>query len=185
MNNLRIWLFRFFILGVIALILVSWFLPWWICDIPTAQLWVEVRPWGLEHNLGIYSSYIEGSAMPVWFAPFMWTYLGLVVVALLFSMFTKEKEIKLGKFNLSLPHVIIGLAGFSYIVVAIIAAVFISIRTGDFFGVKLIGHTVVDLTYPLIGDAYSKLLPGYWLVCSAGILCLLLAIFRKKITGKS
>jgi hypothetical protein len=115
----------------------------------------------------------------------MWTYLGLVVIALLFSLFAKEKEVKIGKFKSSLPQLIIGLAGFSYVVVAIVAAVFIEVRTGDFYGVKLIGHTVVDLTYPLIGDAYSKLLLGYWLACSAGILCLLLAIFRKKFIGKS
>lgn len=123
--------------------------------------------------------------MPVWFAPFMWTYLGLVVVALLFSLFAKEKEVKIGRFKSSLPQLIIGLVGFSYIVVAIVAAIYIAVRTGDFFGVKLMGHTVVDLTYPLIGDAFSKLLLGYWLVCGAGILCLLLAIFRKRIIGKS
>ncbi len=185
MKNTRVWLFRFFILVIIALMFVSWFLPWWLCDIPAAQLWVEVHPWGLEHNLGIYSSYIEGSDMPAFFAPLMWAYLSLAVLALLLSLVIKDKQIKLWKIKANLPSFIIGLVGFSYIVVAITAAVVISIRTADFYGTKLIGHTVVDLTYPLISDAYSSLQLGYWLVCGTGLLCMVLALFRKKIIGES
>ncbi len=188
MSRARVWLLRSLVIVGAGLMLLSWFLPWWGCRVPPEYFVkdvVVIHPWGLEQNLGPYAQYIYGSEMPVWFAPLAWIYLGICIALLLFSLLAKEKAVSLGKFKFSLPQVLIGGVGLSYIVVVVIAVIVIAIRAGDFFDTPLQGHIFIDLGEAgLVVGAWTSLRLGYWLACAVGPFCVVLALLRDKIIGK-
>jgi hypothetical protein len=181
MVKYRNWLFRGSMIIAIGLMILSWFMTWWECTTPAMSYWVRIHPWGLDANLGVFIAYIEGSDMPVWFAPFMWIYFGICIAALLYSLVAKEKVFTLGKLKLPLPQIVIGGVGLSYIIVVILAVIVAAIRSGDFFNMSLVGFTYIEEAY---GNVYGTLLPGYWLACVTGPLLVFLAVFRNKIIGR-
>ncbi|GAI56414.1 unnamed protein product, partial [marine sediment metagenome] len=177
--------FRILVLAAAGLMLVSWFMPWWAASIlELGEAAVVIRPWGLEADLREMNPMIAGSDMPVWFAPLMWTYLGICIGLLLLSLLVKGKAFSLGKFRFSLPKVLIGGVGLSYIVVVVLAVIIAAIRTGDFYNVKLIGYSFVSLGESYESGIESGLQFGYWLASGVGSLLIVLALFRNKIVGK-
>lgn len=186
MGRSRVWLFRCLVILAVGLMLLSWFLPWWTSHAYGEQVnqrnAATIFPYGLQENLGQYSGYIRGSEMPAWFAPLMWTYLGICVVALLYGLWVGEKEVKIVKFKLKLPKLLIGGVGLSYIIVAVLAIIIAAIRTGDYFGTHLLGTTRVQ-EHPAV-FVEGVLQCGYWLACGAGLLCIALALLRDRIIGK-
>ena len=183
-SSSKIWSFRALTLAAAALLLVSWFMPWWQAVILELGRYVQIRPWGLEHDLGDFADYIKAATLPSWFAPFMWVYLGIAIVVLLFSLFAPEKVLRLGKFALSLPQLLIVAVGVSYIVVVVVAVVYASIRVDEFWHVKLIGKTYVEVGEVEKSYVDAGLLPGYWLAGVVGPLCVILGLLRNKILGK-
>jgi hypothetical protein len=182
---LRAWVFRGLILIVVALIIVSWLAPWWTVSMSGDMFrdnCVVVYPYGIYTDLAEYVDYIAGYEMPVWFGPFMWTYLGIAILLLLFSMFARDKRIKIWKINGTLPSWIIGLVGFSYIVVVIAAVVTITLRAADFYHMKLLEPVKLS-EHPIVW-ATGTLKFNYWLACALGPLLIILALLRNKITGK-
>jgi hypothetical protein len=179
-------LYKVITTALLALLLLSWFLPWWQLDILPISCWVRIRPWALEDNLGTSASYIAGYEMPVWFAPLMWIYLGICVLLLILSLFVDKKRIKLGKVNLPSDQLLVGIVGISYIVVVILAVIVAAVRTGDFDGgVHLIGQSYFDLGHPIEGFVEARLLLGYWFACATGPLLIILGLLRNKITGRA
>jgi len=185
-SDLRVWLFRSLILAAVGLILISWFMPWWSADIEELGISnaVVIHPWGLANNMGGWGFYLAGSDMPVWFAPVMWTYLGLAILALLVGSFIRDKSISLFKRKINLSNLIIIVVGFSFIVVAVLAVVVAAIRTGD-FGLHLLGDTFVSMGYFEQSWVSARLLPGYWLTCAVGPILIVLGILRSKIIGEN
>ncbi len=184
-RNYGSWIFRILLVISLGVMIWSWLMPWWSISVPEMKVYdmVVIHPWGLD----IYSditAYVYGAAMPGWFAPMMWTYLGLCIAALVLSMFMKDKKVKLWKFNLTLPNFIIGLVGFSYVVVVITMVIVASIRVGDFYDAKLIGVTLVEPLQDHYYDAYSGLRYGYFTACGVGPALILLALLRNKIIKK-
>jgi hypothetical protein len=168
-------------------LLYSWFIPWWSVRIVEDDMdHVWLHPWGLEVTKEA-ALYIDLSAaeMPVWFTPAMWAYLGIVVAALLFSLWAKDKELKLWKVRSTLPSWTIGIVGFSYIVVAATAVTVLAIKAGA-FGVPVIGTVITDYIDEIEGyvNLVTSLRFGYWLAYGAGALLILLALLRNKIIGK-
>ena len=183
MSSTRVWLFRGLIIISIALILVSWFQPWWAADIfELSKNAVIIHPWGLEQHVGEIG-YLPGSEMPAYFAPLMWIYLGLVIALLLFSLFARDKEFNIWKFRFTIPSFIIGFVGFSYIIIVVLAVIVAAIRTGEQQGLHLIGTTFIPEPYPG-SDVTGRLEIGYWLACSAGPLLIILSLLRSRIIGK-
>lgn len=160
-------------------------MPWWTCEIVELMLdepSILIRPWGLENNVKGFESYAADAEMPSFFAPLMWTYLCLCILGLIYSLFAHEKKIRIGKFNSTMPQLLIGLVGISFLVVVITAVIFAAIRTGDFYGTKLIGRTYIIVTpYFMESDVYANLTPGFWLASSVGPLLIILALLRNKI----
>ena len=148
MSNVRVWAFRVLLIAATGLLLLSWFMPWWSIDVyEIGQNAAVIRPWGLETHLR-ESEYalIAGAEMPAWFAPFTFTYLAIAVLALLFSLFAPNRQVKLGKIRFALPSLVIGFVGLSYVVVVVTAYTVAKMRTGEYFGgVNLIGYTYIDL----------------------------------------
>jgi len=170
-----------------GLMLLSWFMPWWSCYIVEVMLdnAIVIHPWGLEQNLGPFAGYASsGFEMPVWFAPFMWTYLGICVAALLYGSWLGEKEVKIGKFKFKWPKLLVGGVGLSYIVVVVLAVIVAAIRTGDFYGMHLIGYSYFEVATHVESGVEAGLRFGYWLACGVGPLCIALALLRDRIIGK-
>jgi hypothetical protein len=79
---------------------------------------------------------------------------------------------------------VILIVGISYIVVLVTAAIFAAIRTGDFWGMHLLGKTLIVIN-DLESEVIAGFLPGYYVAYAAGILMVILALLRNKITGKT
>jgi hypothetical protein len=183
--NARAWFFRGLTLIAAGLMVLSWFMPWWEADVVILQgANVVIHPWGLTNTLDFFIVYIEGSDMPGWLKYVMFSYLGIAVLALLASMFLKDKAVKVLKFNFTLPQLIILIVGISYIIVPVVAAIFAAVRTGDFWGMHLLGETHIVIN-DLESDVVAGFLPGYYLAYAAGVLMVVLALLRNKITGKA
>jgi hypothetical protein len=182
-SSARPWLFRGLVLAGGAVMFVSWIMPWWRAYITQLDRWVAIRPWGLEHNLGDLAGYIKDAAMPTWFAPVMWAYLGISLAVLLFSLFAPERKVRLLKFEFSLPQLLIIGVGISYIVCVVVAFVYASMRMDSFWHLKMIGKTYVELGEIEKGYVDSNLLTGYWLAAVAGPVLLVLGLLRSKIVG--
>jgi hypothetical protein len=190
MVTFRAWLFRGLILIAAAFMVISFILPWWSSYIEELNVIVaKIFPYGLWLNMdeiGGYTYYMPGYQMPGWFTPAMWFYLGMCIVALIFSMFAKEKPIRLGKFNTTLPQFLVGFIGLSYIVVDIVFVIVAAIRTGDFFGgMPLLGEYNIVLQYPLAGVAHSQFEMGFYLSIGVGLLLVILSLLRNKIIVKN
>lgn len=192
MSSIRIWLFRGLVVVAAVLMIISFILPWWGMDIlALGEDVVIIHPFGLSHSfeeyavyIGEYESFIEGAEMPVWFAPLMWTYLGACVAALLYGSWIGEKEVKIGKLKFKWAKLLMGGVGLSYIIVAVVAVILAAIRTGDFYGVSLLGYTWVEIQHPIESGVVGSLQPGYFMAHGVGLLCIALALLRDKIIGK-
>jgi hypothetical protein len=169
-----------------GLIVLGWFLHWWNANIVMIDSNVWIRPWGLESDLGFLGaeSWIKDAEMPAFFAPLMWAFFALSLLALAISLFVKDKQIGFGKLKLSLPQFLIIGVGIAFIIVVIIALVYMSIQMSDWYGMKLIGTVHMDLGEPFISNVICELLPGFWITCAVGPLLVVLGLLRNKITGK-
>jgi hypothetical protein len=186
MKRSRIWLFRALILAAVGLFLASWLIPWWRSNIQEAGLFVQIRPWGLEHNLGSYTQYMGGDpGLPAFFTVLMWLYLVLAIGALLVSAFVKEKIITLlDAFDFSLPQWLILIVGVSYIIFVLVFLFYARLRTAA-FGVEFLGISYITIEgFHLGAEAISRLQPGFWLACVVGPSCILLAVLRDIIAGR-
>ncbi len=188
MSSSRVWLFRGLVVVAAALMVVVWFMPWWVLDV--AELGknvVTIHPWGLEtaQALGGFEVLMKRAAMPEWFAPMMWAYLGLCLIALVIGLFVRGKAFGIGKFKLALGQILIAGVGISYIVAAIVMAVYASMRTAQFYEIPLQGHAVVDLGDPVIATVDTSLALGWYLIYVVGIVLVVLGLLRDRITGKA
>jgi hypothetical protein len=185
MSNSRVWISRVLTVAAAGLMLLTWFMPWWRATIDAlADAAVMIHPWGLDHTLGPdVASLIEDARMPAYFAPFMWAYLGVCMLALLLSLFAKERVISLGKFKLSLPQVLVAGVGLSYVITLVVMVIYASGRTPDFYGIKFLGYTYIDMGEMATTGVTAKLLPGYWLAWAAALLLIVLGLLRNTITG--
>lgn len=187
MNTNRKWLFILLVLVGAGLMFAGWFLPWWTIDVEGfATDVVQIRPWGLDicEQMGDFAILMKGAEMPAFFAPFMWTFLGLCVVAILVGLFI-EADVKIGNRKIKWSQLLVGTVGVGFIVMAIVAAIYASQRMGSAFGAPLQGRAFIDMGDPLIAYVDTRLLPGYYLLYAAGLTLLLTAIFREKIISQS
>jgi hypothetical protein len=166
----------------------TWFQIWWSVNVfeLVGSPDVFVRPWGLfmSEQMKPYDWTLTGSEMPAFFTPAMWTYFGLAVFGLLFSLFVKDKVINVWKIKTTLPQLIIGLVGFSYIVVVATAVIMIAVRAQDFYNGALSGTILVALSPGLQSQVTMGLEQGYYLACIAGPVLLVLSLLRNIIIGK-
>lgn len=182
---LRAWLFSGLVLLVTGLLVLSWFLPWWGLDIEEFNKndAIIIHPYGLEDKTNLAGAL--GVAMPDYFAPLMWLYLSLVVAASLIGVWVRDKRVRLLGIRVNIPNLIIGVAGFSYIVVAITAAVYASIRLDEVGGIPLLGRYYLRMGGGMLSWVNGSLMLGYWLACASGLLLVALALFRGLIIGKA
>lgn len=187
MGNYRVWLFRFLVLVGTGLMLYTWFQPWWQAYVVELDVnTVTIYPYNMEVIKGDYPEWFAGfdTAMPAWFFTFMWVYLGIGVAALLYSLFASEKRVGLGRFSWSLPQVLVGGVGLSYVVIVATAVVTIAIRSGEFYDTPLMGSVFISFSESEESFVDTGLKFGYWLACGVGPFLVLLALFRNRIIGR-
>jgi hypothetical protein len=186
-NSLRLWLFRALVVVGAALMLASWFMPWWSARISdlAGRDHIILRPWGVE-MVNDVRTYADKSlySMPAFFEPLMWLYIGLCMLALAVSLFA-ERRVAIGRLNLSLPRLLVGFVGLSYVIAVATAFAIAQIRSGA-AGIQFVGTSTVF--NPMTGGntrIIGELLPGYWLAAGAGAYLIVLAILRNAITGRA
>lgn len=186
-NNTRVWLFRLLVVVAAGVMLVSWFQPWWTIDIEAlGKNMVQIRPWGLDmdERMGSFSVLVKGAEMPAWLSPLMWAYLVLCMLALTVGAWVRGKDINLGIIRMKLAQFLIAGVGLSYIIAGIIAAGYASMKLKAGMNIPLQGREFIDLGDPFITYVDTRLLPGYYLIYVAGLLCLVLALLYDKIIGE-
>lgn len=183
----RVWLYRVSVLAAGGILLASWFLPWWTARVQElhGSDHVVMHPWGVDVNSPKILTYMPPTVdmnMPDFFAPAMWAYFGLIIVALVFALFAQDKVFSVWKVRLTLPSLIIGGVGLSYLVAIITAAVVTTIRLAD-AGMPLMGKITVVVGSDIgTGTVFSNLGLGYYLAAAAGLLLIILALLRDTIT---
>jgi hypothetical protein len=195
MNKARVWLFSGLVIILAALLAYTFFQPWWLCHVESSAAGihdVRVFPYGLDGGglEGYFTLMPKGGAevaMPSWFTPAMYVYLGLAVAALLVGAFFRNKNIKLFGKTLNLSRWLIGLVGFSFLAVCIIAVIMIKVRN-EAMGLPFLGaKNGIDLgqfaMWHIILDAKSSLQIGFWIACAVGPLLMAVALLKNKIIG--
>lgn len=178
---------RFLVIAAIGLMVVSWLLPWWSADIlALGKDILVIHPYGLEHHLGgIVDILPEGATdMPAFFAPLIWIYFGICIAILLYTLLMKYKEVQIYRFRFKLNKLLIGVVGFSYIIVAVLAIIIATIRTSE-LNMPLLGYNVVSLGWVYETAVDSSLQFGYYLAYGVGLILLVIALLYNKILGKS
>jgi len=188
----RIWLFRGLVIIAGGLLVTAWFLPWWSCvvsEMPGVKDALVIHPYGMDSSRieGLFHMMPKGgeeAEMPAWFTPVMWLYFGLAIAALLIGVWNKDKSIGLFGRRFNLSRLIIGIVGFSFIVV--VAAFFLvtTMRLAE-FDMALQGYSYVIFYWVIETGATATIRFGVWLACVAGPLLIVLALLRNKIIGKT
>ena len=182
-----VWIFRVLLVAGAAFMVYSWFAPWWSATIAAlpGKDHLVMRPWGVQVVAQVKASGDQSLySMPWIFAPFMWTYLTVCMLALAASLFV-DRTISIGRIRLSLAVVLIGLVGLSYM-----AAVGIAYGVGDlkagwagtnFIGTSSVKNAMSGAKVKMVSDLQI----GYWLALGAGAVLFVLALLRGLIVGKS
>jgi hypothetical protein len=183
----RVWLFRCLVIVSAGFLLLTWFLPWWSAYTTAAgDNSFVIHPYGLNisEQMLFYKTFIPDIEMPGYFTPLMWLYLGLVVVALLIGAWLKDKSIGLFRRRFNLSRWLIGIVGFSYVVVVILAVIVASMNLEQ-YDIPLLGSKYLSLGWLANSYIETNLLLGYWLACAVGPLLIVLALLRNRIIGKA
>jgi hypothetical protein len=182
-----VWLFRALLVAGAAFMVYSWFSPWWGAKISIlpGEDHLLLRPWGVEAVAQVRANADESLySMPWFFAPFMWTYLAVCMLALAASLFV-DRQISLGRIKLPLATVLIGLVGLSYLIAVGLAFAVAEVKAGwagsNFIGTSMIKNAMSGTKIKMVSD----LKIGYWLALGAGPVLIVLALLRGLFVGKS
>jgi hypothetical protein len=186
LNSSRIWLFRGLVAAGIALILASWFSVWWRADILMWQdRYAQIRPYALEMDPFI-RGYMPGAKLPDWMPPFVWSFFGAVMLAMVAGMFAPAKRFGIWKIQFPLSTYFISGVGVAFIVCAVVMAVYASIEMARVWpGMQLnaLQTLEIDPETHSFSNVDARFLPGYYLAWAAGIYCIVLGLLSDKIKG--
>lgn len=187
LGSVGAWLFGGLTLAGLAGLLYTWFQPWWVAYIEELQEnGVAIFPYAMNISgtLRNYPQWIVGAEMPEFFFPLMWVYLGVMVLALLGSLFYTNEWFELGRFKVSMDQALVGFAGLMYIIFVVVFPIVVAIRAPQFHGVPLQGNVFISMDEHTESYVVTSLQSGYWIACVVGPFLLALALLRSKIVGK-
>lgn len=179
-GNTGAWIFRVLVVAGAAFMVYTWFAPWWSASVAVlpGDGHLVLHPWGVEVHPQIRATADESLySMPGFFAPFMWAYLTVCMLALAASLFV-ERRISLGRLKLSLPMLLIALVGFSYMAALGIAYAVGEVRAemagSNFIGTSQVKNSISGARIKMVSDLEI----GYWLALSSGAVLFVLALLR-------
>jgi len=174
------WIFRVLVVAGAAFMVYSWFQPWWSADVAVVkgEFDMVLRPWGIEAVAQVRANADTAQfEMPGFFAPFMWFYLGVCMLALAASLFL-TRRISIGPINLPVAVLLIAFVGLSYMSVLGIAYGLGTLRSewagANFIGKSTILHSGTGNKVKMVSD----IMIGYWLALGAGGVLTFLALVR-------
>ena len=184
MGAVRIWGFRVLVAIAAFIIVISATMPWWICyvrAIEGSSITLKIYQYGIpeslldsvgqsisEYGAAEFMSKIYGDITPFYQSVLAWVYLAVSVGLILYSTWLTERK---GRW-------LLGGVGLIYVVYAIIAVVWIAVRTGD-FGISLQGESIITRA-----STDARLGFGYYLAHAGGLMCIVLALLRNIIVGR-
>jgi len=175
-----VWIFRVLVVAAAAYMVYTWLAPWWGAKVAVlpGEDHLVLHPWGIEAVAQIRANSDESLySMPWFFAPFMWTYLTVCMLALAASLFV-DRTVSIGRIKLPLATVLIGLVGVSYFVCVSLAYAVGELRAGwagsNFIGKSMIHNSTIDAKIKMT----SALKIGYWLALYSGPALIFLALIR-------
>jgi hypothetical protein len=155
-------------------------MPWWICniDVPGAEakaVHVWIYAYGLRHDFIQLRGYIMADETPFYQTALAWLFIIACAGIVLWSAWNKSTKARM----------LLAGAGLLYIAYAAIA-IFIVVqnRLAD-FGIALFGWSsnVFGDTVEVAVFHFAALQKGFYLANIAGVMCLVLAVFRNQIGG--
>ncbi|EKD61400.1 MAG: hypothetical protein ACD_54C00254G0001 [uncultured bacterium] len=177
----RVWIFRVLLVAGAVFMVYSWFSPWWSAKLSVipGENHLVLRPWGIQAVAQVRANSDESLySMPWFFAPFMWTYLTACMLALVASLFV-DRQISIGRINLSLATALIGIVGLTYLAAVGIAYGVGELRAGwagtNFIGKSQITNAMTGTKIKMVSDLQI----GYWLAVGAGAVLFVLALLRR------
>ncbi len=181
-----VWIFRVLVVAAAAYMVYTWFAPWWGAKVAVlpGEDHLVLHPWGVEAVAQIRANADESLySMPWFFAPFMWTYLTVCMLALAASLFV-DRTVSIGRIKLPLATVLIGLVGVSYFACVSLAYAVGELRAGwagsNFIGKSMIHNSTIDAKIKMT----SALKIGYWLALYSGPALIFLALIRGLLVRK-
>ena len=175
-----VWIFRVLVVAAAAYMVYTWFAPWWGAKVAVlpGEDHLVLHPWGVEAVAQIRANADESLySMPWFFAPFMWTYLTVCMLALAASLFV-DRTVSIGRIKLPLATVLIGLVGVSYFACVSLAYAVGELRAGwagsNCIGKSMIHNSTIDAKIKMT----SALKIGYWLALYSGPALIFLALIR-------
>ena len=179
-TSAAVWIFRVLVVAAAAYMVYTWFAPWWGAKVAVlpGEDHLVLHPWGVEAVAQIRANSDESLySMPWFFAPFMWTYLTVCMLALAASLFV-DRTVSIGRIKLPLATVLIGLVGVSYFACVSLAYAVGELRAGwagsNFIGKSMIHNSTIDAKIKMT----SALKIGYWLALYSGPALMFLALIR-------
>ena len=179
-TSAAVWIFRVLVVAAAAYMVYTWFAPWWGAKVAVlpGEDHLVLHPWGIEAVAQIRANSDESLySMPWFFAPFMWTYLTVCMLALAASLFV-DRTVSIGRIKLPLATVLIGLVGVSYFACVSLAYAVGELRAGwagsNFIGKSMIHNSTIDAKIKMT----SALKIGYWLALYSGPALMFLALIR-------
>ena len=181
-----VWIFRVLVVAAAAYMVYTWFAPWWGAKVAVlpGEDHLVLHPWGVEAVAQIRANADESLySMPWFFAPFMWTYLTVCMLALAASLFV-DRTVSIGRIKLPLATVLIGLVGVSYFACVSLAYAVGELRAGwagsNFIGKSMIHNSTIDAKIKMT----SALKIGSWLALYSGPALIFLALIRGLLVRK-
>jgi hypothetical protein len=174
MLTIRLWLFRLLVFAAAAIMLISAIMPWWKASIQIlghAESGIDyfevlIYQHGIPDNFA--REYFREDITPAYQVTLAWAYMGVSLGLIAISAFLKGNK---GRW-------LLGITGAVYIVYAIVCIITMIARTGA-HSVPLQGEITIEESI-----RQTSFQTGYYLAYTAGLACLLLAIFRNRIAGQ-
>ncbi len=177
---MRIWIFRMLVIASSALMISSFYMPWWIAvftkGLSSSTGSVDIYGWGLSHSLTLLAGYVTEDVTPLYQSIIAWVYMGISVCLALGSTWLKSKK----------GQLILGGIGAVYMLYTAIAVFVVISNRIAYDHIPLQGSTVITLQNQMdFITVESGLCPGYYLAYAAGGLLIVLALIRGMIAGKT
>lgn len=174
----KIWLYRGLAVIVAILMVASFTMPWWTLMLDGSSLtMINIYGYGLRHTfdqLSLYYLYLVDDITPLFQTVLAWIYISANIGFILLGAYIKDNK---GRW-------LLGIAGsgyFAYILVAIFVVV--SNRIADInIALQSKGTSFFD---DIAIGYFSSLQFGYYLALVAAVSCMLLALMRPLILGRT
>lgn len=175
-----VWVFRILLIAGAAFMVYSWYQPWWSAKVAVipGDNHLVLHPWGIETVAQVRANADPSMwEMPWFFAPFMWTYLGVSMLALLAGLFV-NRRISIFGYSIQLATLLILLVGLSYLLAAGLAFGIGELRA-SWAGTNFIGKsTFIEPQSDAKIKMVSTLRDGYWYALGAGGVLTVLGLLR-------